>query len=444
MNGRVLADRYEIVRHIGSGGMASVHEAIDHHLDRRVAVKLMLPQFGSDERFLERFRREARAAAALNHPNIVTVHDTGDDLGTPFIVMEYVDGTPLEESLDGIDPARALDVVAEVAAALAYAHRHGVVHRDVKPANILLTEHGSVKVSDFGIARAAGTDTITVTSVLGTAAYLSPEQARGDDVDGRSDIYALGVVLYELLTGEPPFEGGSPVQVALRHVAESPTRPSEIAPVDPPLEAIVLTALAKHPTDRYDDATAFREDLLAYRDGRPVGVDLDDAIAASSGIGDADEPTERIHPVTADADRETAALEPLEPTAAVPTVGRRPASETVRVERGDAGPQPERPRRADRDRQRLVPWFALGVVVALALAVLTVIDGDQTTVPQVKGMQRDEAVAAIRDAGLVVAEVHERPHGSIPAGEVLASRPFGGETVREGAGVVIAVSTGPD
>ena len=253
----VLNGRYELHRSLGRGGMADVYLARDQLLDRPVAMKVLFPEFATDPAFVERFRREATAAANLNHPNIVGVYDWGEADGTYFIVMEYVDGRTLSEILRAegpLHPDRVADVGADVAAALGFAHRNGVVHRDVKPGNVLVTAAGQVKVADFGIARAitanADENLTQVGTVMGTATYFSPEQARGDTVDPRSDIYSLGCVLYELLVGRPPFSGDTPVAIAYKHVQESPVPPRQLSPELPPaIEAIVLKCLAKNPVE---------------------------------------------------------------------------------------------------------------------------------------------------------------------------------------------------
>ncbi|HVM12491.1 MAG TPA: protein kinase, partial [Actinomycetota bacterium] len=234
MAGRILGDRYELGPVVGRGGMATVYRARDRVLHREVAVKVLQPQLARDQEFIERFRREARAAAGLSHPNIVGVHDHGSDGSDHFIVMEFVEGRTLAEVLDeegALETGRAIAIATDVAAALSAAHERGLVHRDVKPANILLTDRGRVMVTDFGIARAATSQGLTMTgTVLGTASYLSPEQARGEPVDERSDVYSLGCVLYEMLTGEPPFAADSPVAVAALHVNADPPRPSAHQP----------------------------------------------------------------------------------------------------------------------------------------------------------------------------------------------------------------------
>ncbi|TMK78384.1 MAG: Stk1 family PASTA domain-containing Ser/Thr kinase, partial [Actinobacteria bacterium] len=270
--GTVLASRYALDGLLGHGGMADVYHGTDQVLGRQVAVKVLGPQFARDQSFVARFRREAQAAAALNHPNLVSVFDTGSDDGTHYIVMEYVAGTTLAKVIrdEGPLPAdRAATIALAVTRALAFAHRAGLVHRDVKPANIMLSSEGAVKVMDFGIARTTNGESLTQTAaVLGTATYFSPEQAQGEAVDARSDIYALGCVLFEMLTGHPPFSGENPVAVAYKHVQEDPPHPSDEARgVPPELEAIVMRCLAKDPEDRYQTAEDLADDLQRFRSG---------------------------------------------------------------------------------------------------------------------------------------------------------------------------------
>ncbi|MEV4595799.1 Stk1 family PASTA domain-containing Ser/Thr kinase [Amycolatopsis sp. NPDC049253] len=276
---RLLSNRYELGETLGYGGMSEVHHGHDVRLGREVAIKVLRADLARDPQFQERFRREAQNAAALNHPAIVAVYDTGEantDFGNlPYIVMEYVEGRTLRDIVKTEGPMsqkRAMEVMADVCAALDFSHRHGIVHRDVKPANVMITKNGAVKVMDFGIARAMhdGQSAMTQTAaVIGTAQYLSPEQARGEAVDARSDVYAAGCVLYELITGEPPFTGDSPVAVAYQHVREDPNPPSSVNPaVTPELDAVVLKALAKGPANRYQSAAEMRSDLVRTLSGQ--------------------------------------------------------------------------------------------------------------------------------------------------------------------------------
>src|SRR5262245_3379903 len=279
---RLLSNRYELGETLGYGGMSEVHRGKDVRLGRDVAVKVLRADLARDPQFQERFRREAQNAAALNHPAIVAVYDTGEtrtDYGPlPYIVMEFVDGRTLRDIVKTEGPLpgqRAMEIMADVCAALDFSHRHGIVHRDVKPANVMITRNGAVKVMDFGIARAVADGQAAVTqtaAVIGTAQYLSPEQARGEAVDARSDVYAAGCVLFELLTGEPPFTGDSPVAVAYQHVREDPKPPSALNPrVSPALDAVVLKAMAKGAANRYQSAAEMRTDLVRVLSGqRPL------------------------------------------------------------------------------------------------------------------------------------------------------------------------------
>jgi eukaryotic-like serine/threonine-protein kinase len=306
---QVLLGRYEVGRLLGAGGMAEVYEGHDRLLARRVAIKVLLAQYAHDPAFLARFRREAQAAASLSHPNIVAVFDTGSQDDTWFIVMEYVAGRTLKDVINTegpAHPARAAEICADVASALASAHARGIVHRDVKPANVMLTADGKVKVMDFGIARASAVPSITQTAaVVGTAQYIAPEQAQGLEADARSDLYALGCCLYEMLTGQVPFTGPTPVAIAYRHVQEDPVSPRALkhdVPVS--LERVCLKAMAKRPEDRYQTAMEMRQDLERARTGAPVTAGIPLASQHTRTMGDsngsvADAPTTVLDPRTA-------------------------------------------------------------------------------------------------------------------------------------------------
>ena len=291
-SGRVLAGRYALQGLVGQGGMADVELAQDQVLDRQVAVKLLHTRYADDPAFRERFKREARAAASLNHPNMVAVYDTGEEDGRPYIVMEYVAGRSLRDVLrrEGVLPQRAAEIASDAALALHYAHERGLVHRDVKPANIMVSNEGQVKVTDFGIARAANSETVTQTAaVFGTAAYIAPEQAQGLDVDARTDVYSLGVVLYEMLTGRQPFSADSAVALAYKHVSEDPTRPTVLNPeISPALEAVVLKAMAKNPANRYQTARDFQEDVQRAVQGLRVSAPSIMAYAPTQALGATD------------------------------------------------------------------------------------------------------------------------------------------------------------
>jgi tRNA A-37 threonylcarbamoyl transferase component Bud32 len=341
---RLLSERYRIEEFLGHGGMARVYRGTDLVLGRTVAVKVLNEQLSRDPQAVRRFRREAQAAAGLGHPGIVAVFDTGSDGDVHYIVMEYVTGRTIADALreEGpLAPESAVAVASAVAASLGHAHAKGIVHRDIKPANIMRTPSGEVKVMDFGIARAASSDTLTQTAtIVGTASYLAPEQARGDPVDARTDVYSLGVVLYEMFTGRPPFVADSPVAVAYKHVREDPVPPSRVNPkVGPGLDSVVLTAMAKDPAARYQTADAMGEDL--NRVG-PLGV------AGKAAAPAAGEPTRQL-PV-----QQTAVLPPV----VVPAGGEpRPS-----------GPRSRRPRWAG--------WVvALGALAAIALVAGLILAG---------------------------------------------------------------------
>src|SRR5438046_6405373 len=275
--GSVFDGRYRIERKLGAGGMADVYLAEDQELGRRVAIKILNDRHAADDSFIERFRREAKNAAGLSHPNIVSIYDRGEAGGTYYIAREYLDGRSLKKLIisRGSAPVRtAIEYTRQILGAIGFAHRHGIVHRDIKPHNVLVGPEGRLKVTDFGIARSGASQMTEVGSIIGTAQYLSPEQARGSQVDQTSDVYSVGVVLYELLTGQVPFTGDTPLEIAMKHLSEVPKPPSELRPEVPhDLDLVVLRALAQHPADRHGTAEEMSADLervlqgLAVRDG---------------------------------------------------------------------------------------------------------------------------------------------------------------------------------
>ena len=361
---QVLLDRYEVGRLLGVGGMAEVFEGRDRLLVRRVAIKVPLAQHAHDPEFAHRFRREAQAAASLSHPGVVAVYDTGSENGTHFIVMEYVDGRTLKDVIRAeapLYPDRAAEITADVCAALGAAHARGLVHRDVKPANIMLMPDGRVKLMDLGIARAAAGETVTQTAaMLGTAQYLSPEQAQGQDVDFRSDLYSLGCCLYEMLTGTVPFRGATPVAIVYRHVREDPSPPRLLNPdVPPSLEAVCLKAMAKRPEDRYQTAAEFRADLERARAGQRTAAGPAAAGAATAAMA-------------------TTVLPPLGgyPGAGDPASAYRPPVTAGRAARHAAEAPPGRRRWW---LYVLVPLGVLALAVLVAFVVSRLVDTPATT-----------------------------------------------------------------
>jgi eukaryotic-like serine/threonine-protein kinase len=417
---RIYSKRYELTHLIARGGMAQVYRAMDRQLERPVALKVLFPELSVDRTFVERFRREAQAAANLSHPNIVPVFDWGEDDSTYFIVMEYVEGRPLSAVLRDsrpIPPRQIAMIGAGVAAALAFAHRHGVVHRDVKPGNVLITPDGDVKVTDFGIARAMNTEeSLTQTgAVMGTAAYFSPEQAEGKGVDSRSDIYSLGVVLYEMAVGRPPFTGDSPVAVASKHVRDLPVLPREANPSVPPaLEAVVMKAMAKNPDDRYGSAEELRADLLRFADGRPVEAADPGATSMMTAVG---------------------------ATQAVP-MG---AGHTTAV------PVAPPPSREDLERKKRTRNLVILLVVLLvALAVIAFfllrsvgVFGGNVNVPDVVGLTAEQATQTLHNDQLTVGSSTVKT-SAVTKGNVLSTDPKAGTSVAKNSAVKLEVSGGPD
>jgi eukaryotic-like serine/threonine-protein kinase len=418
---RLLGGRYELEGVVGRGGMAEVFRARDIRLDRIVAVKTLRDDLARDQTFQARFRREAQSAASLNHPSIVAVYDTGEDMvghtPVPYIVMEYVDGRTLRDLLRDdrrLLPERALEITDGVLRALDYSHRNGIVHRDIKPGNVMLTRTGDVKVMDFGIARAVSDAQATMTQtaqVIGTAQYLSPEQARGERVDARSDLYSTGCLLYELLTGRPPFTGDSPVAIAYQHVRENPIPPSRVDPEIPPwADSIVLKAMAKDPGDRYQSAGEMRNDIQRALQGMPVA------------------PPTRLDPYQGTR-RMGQATQMAGATGAIPPY--------------DYGPEDE-PERGGRKKW---PWIVAALVAIVLIAGLVYAfnyvsgNGSNYAVPDVVGLPLATAEKDIANAHLVSAVTREAS-SSVPKGDVISTSPANGTNVTKGSTVKLFVSTG--
>jgi eukaryotic-like serine/threonine-protein kinase len=381
--GHVLADRYELGPVLGQGGMARVHQGLDRQLGRQVAIKVLAPPFDRDREFVERFRREARAAAGLSHPNVVAVFDSGSDDGTHFIVTELVEGETLADRLrrDGpMPPADAVAVAVDIARALAAAHTRGLIHRDIKPGNVMLLPDGRVKVVDFGIARAAGSDTLTNTGVvLGSTAYLSPEQAGGQPVDERADLYSLGCVLYEMLTGHVPFRADTPIATMYRHVNEDAPPPSTIAPVQPELEDVVMRCLEKDPKRRFASAAELEAALLAV----PLAQGGDTMRLETAGAAKT-QPVAPVGAVGAVVDADGAKSEPV-PAAAGGGGGLRS---------GRTEPSHARPRRTPRAYR---PWLVAALVVALLVGLTWLIAATSDPL-RPKRAARDAAQETAQDA----------------------------------------------
>jgi beta-lactam-binding protein with PASTA domain/tRNA A-37 threonylcarbamoyl transferase component Bud32 len=422
----VLIDgRYRIVRHVGSGGMADVYCAEDTHLGRNVALKLLYRRFAQDQEFVERFRREASAAAALQHPNVVSVYDRGEFDGTYYIAMEFCEGLSLKEIISReapLDPSRAIDLAKSILVAARFAHRRGVIHRDLKPQNVIVDpEDGvdGVKVADFGIARAGASEITEVGAIMGTAQYLSPEQAQGHPVNEASDLYSVGVVLFEMLTGRPPFEGDSAVAIALKHVSLPPPSPRELRPELPrELETIVLKALTKDQGERYTDADSFIRDL------ETVASNLTEEPATDLGS--------------------TARFEPIQLAGAAPATATLPApAQPAAAPPVEPPPPPEEPPGHYPQGRRRLP-LVLAMLLALAAAgygAYLLLRAEQARVPLVLGQTLESASQELGAAGFKV-DIDRRADPA-PADTVFRQVPSASDKVDEGSTITLFVSNGP-
>ncbi len=413
-----LGDRYDVGNVIGRGGMAEVYEGMDRRLNRRVAIKILRADLARDPIFQERFRREAQSAAGLNHPNIVAIYDNGEDtvfdgtnyITVPYIVMEHVDGQTLRQLLQRgprLAPERSLEICAGILAALDYAHRHGIVHRDIKPANIMINNLGDAKVMDFGIARAMtdlSTSFTATSSVMGTAQYLSPEQARGENVDARSDIYATGCVLFELLTGQAPFSGESPVSIAYQHVNELPKAPSVIDPqISTTLDAIVLHALEKQQSNRYQTAGEMRADVERAMAGMPILVSMNAQTT--------------VLPTTSQVSSDTQEF----PALIAPAPAKRKVGKWIF---GGA--------------------FTAIVIAGLVFAANTLFGTGPSkfTVPNLRGKTVAEATISLTNNSLLLGTQDAQNDDNVPAGQIIGQDPAAGELLDKNQKVNVVVSLG--
>jgi serine/threonine-protein kinase len=426
--GTLFDGRYRVIRKLGAGGMANVYLAEDQELGRRVAIKILNDRHANDEQFVERFRREAKNAAALSHPNVVSIYDRGDAEGTYYIAMEYLDGRSLKELIVSRGPAPvnvSIEYARQILSALRFAHRHGIVHRDIKPHNVLVDAEGRVKVTDFGIARAGASQMTEAGSIVGTAQYLSPEQARGAPVDQRSDLYSLGIVLYELLTGTVPFSGDTPVEIAMKHLSQTPEPPSAKRPGLPrELDYVVMRALAKDPDDRYQNADEMDADLERVARGAAVS-----------------------------AETEESATQIMRAPQTIPGPASATAATMIQRPRGPAMPPPP-PVYYDLEepihRRPIWPWIAALLFVAGAAVggwflysqISDKLAANEPIPVELYLNMREEAAKAKISADGFDPSVRRQPNRATPAGLVFKQEPTAGDRKPKGSTVTIWVSTG--
>ncbi len=468
--GTVFGGRYIVQSQVGTGGMATVYRGIDNVLDRPVAIKVMLPQYANDPAFAQRFKQEAQAAAALQNPYIVQVYDWGRDTttGTYYIVMEYLRGTDLKTGIrshGALAPRKVAQIGAQVCSALAVAHAHDIIHRDIKPQNIMIQPNGDAKVMDFGIARAKNSHLTQTNSVLGTAHYVSPEQAQGKELDATSDLYSLGVVMYEAATGKLPFDGDDAVSVALKQVNEQAVPPSQINPnVDDRLEAVIMCCMSKDPRQRFQSADELRHVLNSYINGRPVNIPQHGGAAPTTRLAGNGATTQILKAGATGTQRLTGDAGRTAATQYMGAAGGRGGAVGMQgaAGRGGAGGRGGR----DVAQQKgmsggAVVGVTVGIVIlvfVIALLALTTCGGcsssttedDQTaeetatvTVPDVTGYTEEAARTRLEQEGLTVGDVTQEPSSTVDEGEVIRTDPTQGTEVEEGTEVNLVISSGP-
>ncbi|MDO5335069.1 MAG: Stk1 family PASTA domain-containing Ser/Thr kinase [Coriobacteriia bacterium] len=430
MVGRVLNDRYEITERVGIGGMAEVYRAQDKVLGRMVAVKVMLPQYAADETFTKRFRLEAASAARLQSPYIVSIYDWGLDGDTYYIVMEFLRGTDLKTAIQergAINQRKVAEIGSQVAQALSVAHGASIIHRDIKPQNIMIQPDGNIKVMDFGIARAGDAGLSQTSTVLGTAHYVSPEQAQGKELGAASDIYSLGIVMYEAATGKLPFEGQDAVSVAVKQVNEIPAPPSSVNPnIDPTLELIIMKALEKDPAKRFTDASEMRHALNDFLAGRPVNIG-DVSTMPTTVMGASAGSTTTVMP------RSAAPSGPAA-TTALPTQSA-----------GSSFGMPEEPEKKGKNKV-IAAVVAIIAIVAIAAGVfaLTNSGAEMVDVPKVSGETLAQATSELEAAGFVIGDTTEVYNSEVEEGKVVSTNPEGGMKAEAGSRIDITVSKGTE
>ena len=454
MKGRILSNRYQITERIGIGGMAEVYRAQDNVLGRLVAVKVMLPQYAADPNFTKRFRQEAAAAANLQNPYIVNVYDWGQDDGTYYIVMEFVRGSDLKTAIlqrGAINQRKVAEIGSQVCQALSVAHHQDIIHRDIKPQNIMVQPDGNVKVMDFGIARAKNSVMTQTSSVLGTAHYISPEQAQGKELTAASDIYSLGIVLYEAATGQLPFDGPDAVSVAMQQVNDLPMPPSSVkADIDPGLETIIMKAMAKRPCDRFATANDMRLALNDYLAGRPVNIGSSFDSAKTSVIGG---------PVAAGlagagiaagaAGRASADSTQVMPAAAINSVNPAGSSNYRAGGTGANGKNFNSDEEAAAKKKRTIAIVAsiIAALVIVGVIIFAVVSGNSGTgdpIPDVVGMTQDEAIKTLEDAGFEIGNINSAYDDKVESGKVISQDPAANQKREAKTKVNLVISQGQE